>query len=106
MTCIQNRILACSLFVFAACSDNGSTAGGSPIDTSISTISDTIEHTARTPSNKNGSIDINHYIETNLPGWKVPPNNAWEKYWFDRYKEGKNTVYRVQSDFDGNGQTD
>lgn len=47
-----------------------------------------------------------HYISTNLPGWVVPGTDEWEKYWYDRYHRDGNTVYRVQSDFDGNNQRD
>jgi hypothetical protein len=99
-------LLACSLFLLAACSDNTPTEVTTEKDASTTVTPDTAGSVSNTPSHSNSAADITRYIETDLPGWKEPESSSWEKYWYARYKQGKNTVFRVQEDFDGNGRTD
>jgi hypothetical protein len=99
-------LLACSLFLFPVCSDNRTTEVTTDRDSTVAVAPDTTANSHPTPTSSNGSAAITQYIETEIPGWKVPERSSWEKYWYDRYKQGKNTVFRVQADFDGNGQTD
>ena len=106
MTRKCNTLLACSLLLLAACTDNTTAEVTTDKDTSVTDTSDTAGSVHSIPSHSESAADITHYIETELPGWKVPGNNSWEKYWYNRYKQGKNLVYRVQEDFDGNDRTD
>lgn len=98
-------VLLCSFFLLAACSEQMSTEEQVTTDSSLSqtTVSDTA---AKGTIPQGSSTDVAHFIRTSMPGWSVPESTEWEKYWYDRYKKNKNTVYRVQSDFDGNGQRD
>ena len=101
-----HTLLTCSLFLLAACTDNTTAEVKTDKDTSVAVASDTAGSVHSLPSRSNDQEDITHYIEKELPGWKIPESNSWEKYWYNRYKQGKNLVYRVQKDFDGNGHTD
>lgn len=98
-------LLACSLFLWAACSDSTNTEEQATADSTLNTAPaiDTTTPNAASPA---GSTDIHRFIQTAMPAWSVPESSEWEKYWYDRYKKDKNTVYRVQEDFDGNGQRD
>ena len=98
--------VACGLFLLTACTERTTTTEETTTDTTTQVVTDTSAESTLIPTNSSNNTTIVQYIETALPGWKVPERNSWEKYWYDRYKEGKNLVYRVQSDFDGNGQTD
>lgn len=100
-----NLLLACSLFLFAACSENTTADEQTTTDSTVSEplITDSTTPNAASPAS---STDIAQFIQTNMPGWSVPGKEDWEKYWYDRYNKDKNTVFRVQSDFDGNGQRD
>lgn len=98
-------LLACSLFLFIACAETTTTGEQTITDSTVNTtpVSDTPGAGSTAPAR---STDIVQYIRTSMPGWSVPESSEWEKYWYDRYKKDKNTVYRVQEDFDGNGQGD
>lgn len=98
-------LLACSLFLFIACAETTTTGEQTITDSTVNTtpVSDTPGAGSTAPSR---STDIVQYISTSMPGWSAPESSEWEKYWYDRYKKDKNTVYRVQEDFDGNGQRD
>jgi hypothetical protein len=106
MTQVLNILMACSLFLFAACTGNNTPEEQTATDTTISIPPDTDTSVENSPSQSFSGPDIDQYIQTSMPGWTVPEASTWEKYWYDRYEKGKNTVYRVQEDFDGNGQTD
>ena len=106
MTRKCHTLLACSLFLLAACTDNTTAEVTTDKDTSATVTSDTAGSVHSIPSHSANAADITHYIEKELPGWKVSGSNSWEKYWYNRYKQGKNLVYRVQEDFDGNDCTD
>lgn len=95
----------CSLFLLVACADNTTSTEQTTTDTTArpTSVSDTV---ATGPTSTGSSTDISQYIQTAMPGWSVPGKEEWEKYWYDRYNRDKNTVYRVQSDLDGNGQRD
>jgi phenylpyruvate tautomerase PptA (4-oxalocrotonate tautomerase family) len=103
---IKNIWVTCGLFLFTACTDSANTTEETVADTITAVVTDTTHRSPEIINKSNGSISIEQHIQTALPGWKVPEKNSWEKYWYERYKEGKNLIYRVQSDFDGNGQTD
>lgn len=98
-------LLFCSLFLFTACAENTTTAEQATTDTLVSQPSLT-DTSARNKASKSSSTDITQYIRNNMPAWSMPDKSEWEKYWYDRYHKNSNTVYRVQSDFDGNGQRD
>lgn len=98
-------LLACSLFLLASCSETTTTQEQTKTNSTVGqpSVTDTTTPGAGAPA---GSTDIQQFIQAEMPGWSVPPNSEWEKYWYDRYNKNKNTVYRVQEDFDGNGQVD
>lgn len=106
MTRKWNILPACSLFLLTACTENSTTEVTTDKDSTVTVTPDTAGRVIGSPSSNNSTVAITQYIERELPRWKVPERSAWEKYWYDRYKQGKNTVYRVQADFDGNGRTD
>lgn len=98
--------LLCSLFLWVACTDNNTTEEQTLTDSSaLETPADDTGLVNRRPQNHSGA-DINQFISDSMPGWSAPGKSEWEKYWYDRYQKGKDTIYRVQSDFDGNGQQD
>lgn len=100
-----HTLLLCSLFLFVACSETTTNGEQEASDTSAPPppLSDTAAARSASPER---TTDITQYIRTAMPAWTVPDKEEWEKYWYDRYKKDRNTVYRVQSDFDGNGQRD
>lgn len=100
-----NILLACSLFLLAACSDTTNTEEQVKTDSTVSEAPFADSSARNTPSPA-VSADINQYLQAAMPGWSVPESSEWEKYWYDRYKKDRNTVYRVEEDFDGNGQSD
>jgi len=106
MTHVKNLLAAYSLFLFSACTDGTTTTGQAAADPGFPDTTNISDSVMITPSNKKGDFTIEQYITAALPGWHIPPSSSWEKYWYDRYKKGKNLVFRVQSDFDGNGGKD
>lgn len=99
-------LLACSLFLLAACADDPTTEVTIDKDSATAVTPDTTSSISNPPPRSNSSAAITSYIDRELPGWKVPQSSEWEKYWYNRYEASQNTVYRVQEDFDGNGQSD
>lgn len=99
-------LLFCSLFLLAACTENSSTEQQTTADSVVTDTPATDTRTNNEAPQGNRGADINQFIRDSMPGWAVPESSEWEKYWYERYQKDRNTIYRVQSDFDGNGQGD
>lgn len=98
--------MLCSLFIFAACNSNKAPDEQPAQDSSAITSPDTIPTAINKTSNNNDTLVVRQFIRDSMRGWSTPGSSTWEKYWYERYKKKGNTVYRVQSDFDGNGEKD
>lgn len=98
-------LLACSLFLLASCSGSTTAEEQTTTDSTVNAPLVT-DSTTPNPASPASGTDVAQFIQTTMPGWSVPGKEEWEKYWYDRYNKDKNTVFRVQSDFDGNEQRD
>ena len=93
--------ISCSLFYFISCSNQTDDVPPLLLDSSAQST---------TSSDSNPALDqeaaVLQFIRDSLHGWTIPEKSTWENYWYKEYHKGPNTIYRVQSDFDGNTQTD